>query len=255
MGVSSFGFGGTGAHVIIGAPPETGPESPTPVAWFGVSADSEDALIETAKRWADALEAAPEQLHDMAYTSLCGRSHRKLRAVIPVTTSQQVCDDLRALRDEHRNAPWPKPPESGRRTHGPPTAWSGERYWSVTPMTPADHRHKVEPPPAKPGDVEVVARDAPLRQHLKQMIGAVMGIDNIAVEDNLLNLGLDSVMALEVRNQLQELLKRRLSPTLLMEYPSISALCSHLGEGTALTGLPHDEASTADQLTDELIRT
>ena len=252
VGVSSFGFGGTSAHAIVAAPPTRDIETHTSATWFAVSADSESALTETARRWAKRIEAAPQHLTDLAYTSLCGRSPRALRAVIAVESASQVCADLRALRAEHRTTPWPNAPTEGRRRHGPPTAWSGTQHWSVQPLVPRGHRATDDSSGAAPVATPAPSKDSlTLRELLQREISAVTGLAHVNSEDNLLDLGLDSVMALEVRNRLQELLQRRLSPTLLMERPSIEALYIALNDDAHATATPKP---TPDDLGDALAK-
>jgi acyl carrier protein len=70
-------------------------------------------------------------------------------------------------------------------------------------------------------------RPAMLRTHVRQVAGAVLGItDATTIELNqpLRDLGLDSLMAVQLRNELSKALERPLPATLLFEYPTVKSL-------------------------------
>jgi acyl carrier protein len=65
---------------------------------------------------------------------------------------------------------------------------------------------------------------------LRQQVAAVLRLNVERVPDGkpLRSLGLDSLMALELRNRLERALHLKLSATLVWNYPTISALAGHL---------------------------
>jgi acyl transferase domain-containing protein/NADPH:quinone reductase-like Zn-dependent oxidoreductase/NAD(P)-dependent dehydrogenase (short-subunit alcohol dehydrogenase family)/acyl carrier protein len=69
-----------------------------------------------------------------------------------------------------------------------------------------------------------------MRIWLRAQVAAVLRLDVERVPDSkpLRSLGLDSLMALELRNRLERALKLKLSATLVWNYPTISALAGHL---------------------------
>ncbi|MCK8516801.1 acyltransferase domain-containing protein [Methylonatrum kenyense] len=90
-GVSSFGFSGTNAHVVLGDPPDTreadrhGAAEVVPDAWLlPVSARSEAALAELVASYRCFLEAGDRGLSasDICRTAAVGRSHFEHRLVI-----------------------------------------------------------------------------------------------------------------------------------------------------------------------------
>jgi acyl transferase domain-containing protein/NADPH:quinone reductase-like Zn-dependent oxidoreductase/acyl carrier protein len=69
-----------------------------------------------------------------------------------------------------------------------------------------------------------------MRVWLRRQVAAVLRLDVERVPDSkpLRSLGLDSLMALELRNRLERALKLKLSATLVWNYPTVSALAGHL---------------------------
>jgi acyl transferase domain-containing protein/acyl-CoA synthetase (AMP-forming)/AMP-acid ligase II/acyl carrier protein len=76
-GVSSFGFGGTNAHVILEeAPPLESREIPALSRYMlPLSAKTETALRDLARRYVVYLETTSDSPADICYTAACGRDH------------------------------------------------------------------------------------------------------------------------------------------------------------------------------------
>nr|MBP7571047.1 type I polyketide synthase [Acidobacteriota bacterium] len=102
-GVSSFGFSGTNAHVVLSeapAPSEPPPAAATdrPVHVLALSAKSSPALSELAERYRRRIEEAPGvPLADLCYSSATTRTPHLHRAGVPVTSRQQAAEALSAL--------------------------------------------------------------------------------------------------------------------------------------------------------------
>ncbi|MEU8547597.1 type I polyketide synthase [Streptomyces roseoverticillatus] len=106
VGVSSFGFGGTGAHVVLEeAPPgrsDSGDGRPHKdgSVLLPLSARSPEALRRTAERHLDLLTsegAAPPDLTDLAYTASCRRSHHRHRLALVAGSRDGAAEQLRAF--------------------------------------------------------------------------------------------------------------------------------------------------------------
>jgi acyl transferase domain-containing protein/NADPH:quinone reductase-like Zn-dependent oxidoreductase len=70
-----------------------------------------------------------------------------------------------------------------------------------------------------------------LRDHVRQTAARVLGLaraDRLNVEEPLGQLGLDSLMAVELRNMLAKAIGQALPATIIFEYPSVLALVDHL---------------------------
>lgn len=109
-GVSSFGFGGTNAHIIVSDVPEQ-ESMPTvaPVASersrhvMALSARSEAGLAEQAQRCAEMLTEEPDGvLADIAFSANTGRAHFPVRAAIAPASREQLLDSLLALSKDNR---------------------------------------------------------------------------------------------------------------------------------------------------------
>lgn len=103
-GVSSFGFGGTNAHVVMEeAPPiETPPESHEGQAIevarvLPLSARSPEALRDLAGRYRDFLAEASDSLRDICYTSAVRRSHHDHRLALVARSKEEARDCLEAF--------------------------------------------------------------------------------------------------------------------------------------------------------------
>jgi len=146
-GVSSFGFGGTNAHLIIGDPLTTAEDNPNSFApsrenerqsltaaagspdsfapfassrengWqlLPLSAHSPAALRENAARFAAYLAAPPAgvDLADITYTAAIGRNHFPYRLVVAGDSTEQLRQKLARLaaRPADGAAPRPRPPK------------------------------------------------------------------------------------------------------------------------------------------------
>ncbi|WP_099037849.1 type I polyketide synthase [Mycobacterium neglectum] len=111
-GVSSFGFSGTNAHVIISEAPQlervSVPTTPPDGRRFMVlplSAHTPPALIESANQHRSWLIANPDAtLADVCFTAGAGRSHFEHRAALVVNSTESARELLDALADD-RPAP------------------------------------------------------------------------------------------------------------------------------------------------------
>ncbi|MFD5902311.1 type I polyketide synthase [Streptomyces microflavus] len=101
-GVSSFGYGGTNAHLALGEAPEGAPVQAAPDAGgpvcLAVSGTSPHALARNAARLADHLgRPAGTKLSDVAYSLATTRTHHPTRGVVIAGTTDEAVAGLRAL--------------------------------------------------------------------------------------------------------------------------------------------------------------
>jgi len=107
-GVSSFGFSGTNAHVIVEqAPPSARPEpvegparTEPALHLFILSARDESALADTARRFATSLAGRPDrELPDLCFTAAVSRAAFAQRATVLARSVAELCERLLALAD------------------------------------------------------------------------------------------------------------------------------------------------------------
>ncbi|MFD7833922.1 SDR family NAD(P)-dependent oxidoreductase [Streptomyces sp. NPDC059761] len=92
-----------------------------------------------------------------------------------------------------------------------------------------------------------------VRAHAAAVLGHA-GQDAVRADRGFLDLGFDSLTALELRNRLGALTGSRLTPTLIFDYPSPLKLATHLRELLFGTEYPEEDlsAATAEELFDIL---
>jgi acyl transferase domain-containing protein/acyl carrier protein/protein-L-isoaspartate O-methyltransferase len=85
-------------------------------------------------------------------------------------------------------------------------------------------------------------RLALLREEVRQLTARVLGLpgaDELPLDEPLRQLGLDSLMAVELRNLLGKAVGQSLPATVTFEYPSVRALVDHLAATAMATELVH----------------
>jgi len=95
---------------------------------------------------------------------------------------------------------------------------------------------------AEPGRARRTLLETHIREQVAQVLG--MAVNRIDVQKPLRNMGIDSLMTLELRNRLESKLKLTLPATLIFNYPTVAALATHLGEKM---GIPLDAAKAEVQ--------
>ncbi|MEV6325384.1 SDR family NAD(P)-dependent oxidoreductase [Nocardia sp. NPDC051787] len=94
-GVSSFGFAGTNAHVLLEQAPEPAPAvDPQEPALLALSARTASALDELSRRYVQHLDRTQLPLADIAATATLGRSHFVHRRAIVARTAAEAARKL-----------------------------------------------------------------------------------------------------------------------------------------------------------------
>jgi acyl transferase domain-containing protein len=107
-GISSFGFSGTNAHVVVGDAPPLEPaaaEAARPLHVLAVSARSPEALRAQAARLRGHLETSADAPADVCYTANAGRVHHRERLAVIGATGADFTEGLAAIADGRRTAP------------------------------------------------------------------------------------------------------------------------------------------------------
>ncbi|PHM67149.1 beta-ketoacyl synthase N-terminal-like domain-containing protein [Xenorhabdus sp. KJ12.1] len=103
-GISSFGFGGSNAHVVLSAPSPRPERENSQIKAFliPISARSEKALSNNISSLASLLEQhhqdyyCSEKMLDLAFTLSCGRDHFEYRQIWLVTNIDDLLENLRS---------------------------------------------------------------------------------------------------------------------------------------------------------------
>ncbi|MCP5425309.1 MAG: type I polyketide synthase [Gammaproteobacteria bacterium] len=102
-------------------------------------------------------------------------------------------------------------------------------------------------------------RSVLLLGHLRQQIAQVLALadpEQIAPRQRLFDLGIDSLMAVELKNRLEKSLQLSLGPTLIFDYPTLEALVGHLNsrmnQPSAAAGPESSPSSSTDAILEEI---
>jgi acyl transferase domain-containing protein len=124
-GVSSFGFGGTNAHVVVEGPPHRAPRDSRPETTahlLPLSARSPEALRALAGAYRGLLSAGEPPLADICYTAATGRAQQAHRLCVLGRTAAEIEEGLRRWLAGQ----WA------------PNVWSGRRFPGRVAGQPAD---------------------------------------------------------------------------------------------------------------------
>ncbi len=98
-GISSFGFSGTNAHLLLAEPParEAAPDSQRPAQLLTLSARDESALTKLARDLSNDLATSPASLADISYTLNTGRAVWPYRVAAVGRSRAELSDRLAAF--------------------------------------------------------------------------------------------------------------------------------------------------------------
>ncbi len=146
-GLSSFGAGGSNAHLVLEEYPNARPPAAvSDPAMIGLSARSAEQLRAYAEKFRDFLGGSPWSLGDIAMTLRSGREELPHRLAVVATTAADAVDRLNdwlagnpadpgeaARRWVDRTGPYPASP--GRRVPVPPIPFVGQRFPLPEPLS------------------------------------------------------------------------------------------------------------------------
>ncbi|HKR63481.1 MAG TPA: beta-ketoacyl synthase N-terminal-like domain-containing protein, partial [Thermoanaerobaculia bacterium] len=189
--VSSFGFSGTNAHVILEEAPVVAPVATKKLDsyFFAFSARGERELRRVLDGFARWLKTSDEDLADVAYTLLVGRMHFRVRAGFVASDREELLAklassvDASSSYDDATLAQWRATLTGRRRVSLPPYPFERKRYWHG-------------PRAAEP---------APAHVDVRRVVAEVLKVDveEIASDVPLAEYGMDSLAALRIAQKLE----------------------------------------------------
>ncbi|EHN77443.1 Pks, partial [Streptomyces coelicoflavus ZG0656] len=203
-------------------------EGRDPAVWTGPAGAtaSWDALLDGTGRHAVRLTPPDGEPGGLTHLLTLAADQWVLGATLDFTAVHTGRDIRRVPLPTHRferRRHWVEPGEHGTR---PETAAAGDRL--IARFDPADPEHNVEL----------------IREHLTESIGKVLGGRHLAAPDtNLFDLGLDSLVLIEVVAKLAEELGFEVQATSFVEFPTIRSFVDNLAE---LMGLAPGTAPGGD---------
>lgn len=286
--LSSFGFSGTNAHVIVSESPVVARKTNADMRLRAVvlSAHSDSGIRRMAARLAKRLGGDPDlQLGDVAFTLAMGRSAFARRAAFCVRTTAELVIELDRfahgvagagrIADESDSLEilsakefldggspdWSSAfeDEAVRKVSLPTYPFEREKYWfgenegeiasdDRSPEPILTHRplQRVGSNEARwnaePGETRVEALQRLVQKEAAAVLGMRRG-DVPPIEAQLADLGMDSLMAVDLRNRLQSLTGIEIATTMALEYPTAGEIAVALDMLFWSAGVA-DDAST-----------
>ncbi|MDG4765029.1 type I polyketide synthase [Solwaraspora sp. WMMD406] len=135
-----------------------------------------------------------------------------------------------------------------------------DRFVSGQPVTDALYRQVLshDAGPVQKVDMDELMRlnrtdrDAAIRTILRSKVASVLhfdSVDDIEVDARFVELGLDSLAAVELKNALESVFQVPLPTSILFDYPAVGSLAAFIGEQLAPAGA--DDAATVEQKADD----
>lgn len=248
-GVSSFGQGGTNAHVIVEQPPAVPPRE-TDGAWhlLPLSARTPAALASLRERIERAVHGSRLRAEDVAYTLQVGRRPLATRGAL-FMRGTVITEDATYVDEELRNIAakwiggatidWPRGTAS--RISLPTYPFEHKRHWIDASPQSVPERVTQESKPADSVE-ETIAR----------VFGELLGIDVIGSDDDFFLLGGHSLLEPGLRSRL-DALGFDVSQGVLWENPTPAALARHI-RSNARSRADDEAAAIAELRLDDAIR-
>jgi acyl transferase domain-containing protein len=157
---------------------------------------------------------------------------------------RQMAESLSRLYVHGVNVDWTgfERDDARRRMWLPTYPFQRRRYWMGRsahqgPMTPGPGEHVERPSPQSEllrqlEEAVPSERAGILLAHVREQVSQMLGLDPshpLELGQSFKDLGLGSLMAVELRNMLGNSLGCALPPTLIFDYPSVGALADYLG--------------------------
>jgi acyl-CoA synthetase (AMP-forming)/AMP-acid ligase II/3-oxoacyl-(acyl-carrier-protein) synthase/acyl carrier protein len=277
-GVSSFGFGGTNAHVILTEAPDADPQQAQKSVsqrletiasgyLLPLSARSPVALRALAQNYRTFLLSEPAQnssLLDICFTASVCRSHHRYRLAVMGHTHTEIAerldtflqgsphsveqsdDSLQSLGESYCQGnliDWKQLYPQGHCVPLPTYPWQRQKHWfslsnESSPISLEIHHSEQ---PLQPEPIQRLTRGvllalpegdrlSKLESYFQQKVSRVLGMrgSNLSIHEPLQNIGLDSLMVVELKHRIEADLNLTLSMTEFLQDLNIAQLASRV---------------------------
>ncbi len=269
-GVTSIGFTGTNSHLIVEEAPSVDilQGEVRPFHLLTLSAKDEEALQQNVKNYQMYLSQTSQALADIAYTANIGRQHFPYRIAVVAKTVEEALEKLKKGEYQHGIATDPYKIEVSdlndlnklaelycqggvidweafhklhvrNKIDLPSYPFQHQRYWatSLEPIQPK----KSDIPSTKLREIFKLPanqRRTSLINYLQDLVEEVLGSPFDDLEKGFVDLGLTSLMIIDLRQRLQKEIgeNETLSETLAFDYPNIVSLADYFE--SKLGGIP-----------------
>jgi acyl carrier protein len=123
-----------------------------------------------------------------------------------------------------------------------------ETILEVAEPSKSDFLLKLEATPANERRLLLVA-------HVRLQVANVLGIshpESIAMDTGFFDLGMDSLISVELRNKLQSSLKCSVPSTLALSYPTLETLVEYLYEQLLLEQVSESNSSPTEEINEDM---
>ena len=216
--VSSFGIGGTNAHVALEEWPQIKPvqKGGKPLL-FTLSARSSAALRQMEERLASHLEKHCDlALEDVAYTLSEGRKTFEYTAHFVASTLQELIEKLKRHQTCEKGTL--KPPQQGKRVSLPTYPFERQKFW-IDP--PQEAKKLVKKEVSFTSEKEVFKR-------LVLTFVDILGVDHVSDKDDFFELGGDSLDITRLSAMIENDFALNVPMQVLMEHTQINLLSTYL---------------------------
>lgn len=277
--VSSFGIGGTNAHVILSEPApinerEGGPESPLNI--LTISAKTEEALGAYIERYLVYLDETKNSLSDIAYSSNVRRAHFHYRLAVIAKDTKEAAEKLRSrdflkgesekeksvrvefhplnqggyhvlpIRDKvikieiGPEAKWENllPELSALYVAGAEVEWKNlhpavPRKFVRIPCYPFQRRRYIMLKDAAVTELKGEAKESSyeaFKEAFMALLASVLRLESsdFKVKKTIFDLGIDSMLSVELAKNINQRFHLDINPTLFFEYTSLESFIEHL---------------------------
>lgn len=239
-GVSSFGIGGTNAHIVLQEAPASRCKAEAPsLQLFVLSARTPSALAQAKHKLARYLQDNPLINHaDVAYTLQVGRKHFKCRDMFVCLSTDDAITKLSALKtnssQEHADTSQEKlgrlwlegqsvdwsALHSEKRSRVPLPSYPFERqaYW-ISREIPGSLSEAIVPSPQN-----ITSSSEYIEKEIKRLFEYFLVQDDVNVSHDFQSLGGDSLVALQIGFEINKALNVKLPFSIFEKNPSVKDL-------------------------------